>query len=100
MTQKREHIKRCSKITDNLDKIVSDAIGYHNKSISDTFEMYVRLFAVPKIKGEMTPGKLRCRGIIMVVESPSGNKWIEQRGKKISPTISDNMMLLHTKRPI
>ena len=43
----------------------------------------LREFAKPPIKGKVTAGKLKWRGIIMVQQG--NEKWLEQRGKRISP---------------
>lgn len=47
-------------------------------------------FATPKIKGEITKGKLKWRGIKLVYlhDGLKTFKWIEQRGVQISPKIT------------
>jgi hypothetical protein len=54
------------------------------------FEKAIRENAVPKIKGDITVGKLRWRGIRIVQrnEFMKTYKWVEQRGYIISPKIS------------
>lgn len=51
----------------------------------DEFLISQLKFAVPKIKGEITKGKLQWRGIklIEINEINGTTKWIEQRGKQI-----------------
>ena len=45
--------------------------------------------AEPPIKGEITKGKVRWRGIRIVQQNDGFKytKWLEQRGKQISPKI-------------
>ena len=53
------------------------------------FKRYIEEFANPPIKGEITKGKIRWRGI-KIVQVNNGFqiiKWLEQRGKEISPKI-------------
>ena len=58
------------------------------------FERVVRTKAVPPIKGEITSGKLRWRGIrLKEYNSPiRTSRWIEQRGEKIGPTVEINVI--------
>ena len=44
--------------------------------------------AKPIIKGKLTKGKLRWRGIKMIKQK--NRVWIEQRGKRITPFFYDN----------
>jgi hypothetical protein len=56
------------------------------------FRRYIEEFANPPIKGEITKGKIRYRGI-KIVQVNNGFqiiKWLEQRGKEISPKIVIN----------
>jgi hypothetical protein len=46
------------------------------------FEEALRTRAVPPIKGEITKGKLKWRGIVMVHQDDA--KWLSQRGERIS----------------
>jgi hypothetical protein len=52
-------------------------------------EKALRESAVPPIEGPITKGKLKRRGIVMVTTNEGGipRKWLEQRGKIISPVI-------------
>lgn len=53
-------------------------------------EKYVRENAIPKIKGKITKGKLKWRGIKLCQfeGNPNGTlKWVTQRGVQISPKI-------------
>jgi len=60
-----------------------------SKREDEIFERAVRENAIPKITGEITKGKIRWRGIRMVQQNDllSSVKWVEQRGKQISPKI-------------
>ena len=55
----------------------------------ELFTTALRVIAKPPIKGEITKGKVRWRGI-RIVQYNDGfkyTKWLEQRGKQISPKI-------------
>lgn len=95
-TELPDRFKMSSKIAENMQSLISDMIGNRNKQIEEIFTTYLMVLAKPTIKGEITLGKLRWRGIVPVVESNSQNTWLEQRGKKISPVISGGCMLLHS----
>lgn len=49
----------------------------------------LRTMAEPPIKGEITKGKLRWRGIRIILQEDGFKytKWLEQRGKQIGPKI-------------
>jgi hypothetical protein len=70
-----------------MEDIVQDLVVRMSEDINDKLEYYVRNLAVPPIKGRLTEGKLRWRGIRMIIMDGGRKRWIEQRGKKISPTI-------------
>ena len=59
------------------------------KREDEIFERAVRENAIPKITGKITKDKIRWRGIRMVQQNDLlfSVKWIEQRGKQISPKI-------------
>jgi hypothetical protein len=69
------------------DEIISSLV----KRESDILESFLRDNAVPKIKGKLTKGKLKWRGISLHQLNKGFNKPIErqlfQRGKPISPLI-------------
>lgn len=72
---------------------MTDMIGEISRQLDLILCNSVRENAVPPIKGVITHGKLKYRGI-KLVEIPSKNqKWIEQRGKRISPVIEINATL-------
>jgi curli biogenesis system outer membrane secretion channel CsgG len=60
------------------------------KKENEIFEKALRENAEPKVTGEITKGKIRWRGIRIVQQNEllKSIKWIEQRGKKISPNIT------------
>lgn len=78
-----------------MDEIVSDIIRDLSSKQDKIFEEYIRLLATPKIKGEITKGKLKWRGIKMCTYNGLGKTetWIEQRGVQISPKVSFNVKL-------
>lgn len=63
----------------------------HFKAIDDAkynvFLHYLRTEVKPAIKGEITKGKLRWRGIRHCTNMELGKmtEWLEQRGKRITP---------------
>lgn len=59
---------------------------------SKLFEKSVRDNAKPTLKGDITRGKLKWRGIIVnqQLEAGTAYTWVEQRGKRISPKIRLN----------
>lgn len=56
----------------------------------EIFEAAVRNIAVPTIRGKITKGKIRWRGIKLIVKNDplKREECLEQRGKRISPIIS------------
>jgi hypothetical protein len=85
----------------NLDNIVNEfsrqQLNWEDEIISalykwedEIFISALRVMAEPPIKGEITKGKIQWRGIRMIVQHNDGfkyTKWLEQRGKQISPKI-------------
>jgi len=70
---------------DLKNNIVQDTINSMVKDINDKMEFCVRNFALPPISGQLTKGKLRWRGIRLIIADNGNKRWIEQRGQKISP---------------
>lgn len=67
-------------------KLMAEAI----KKEDEFIEKYVRENATPKIKGKITKGKLKWRGIKLCQFHDNNNgtlKWVTQRGVQISPKI-------------
>jgi len=62
------------------------AISFYAKK-RDLFTRALRENAKPPIKGEITKGKLRWRGIRQVHDSQTGEVWLSQRGTPISDKI-------------
>jgi hypothetical protein len=48
------------------------------------FEKGVRENATPPVTGELTPGKMKWRGIQRCYNRETGESWLEQRGKRIT----------------
>lgn len=57
-------------------------------SLNKELERQALANMVPPIKGDITPGKLKWRGIRLCI-SPEG-KWFEQRGKRITSIYETN----------
>lgn len=58
-------------------------------------DRYLRTLASPPIKGEMTAGKLKWRGIVMcqTTEVVNGFVWLEQRGEIIGDKIPTDLSI-------
>lgn len=75
----------------NTNDIVRKVIREQDK----IFIKSLRENAVPPVKGNITYGKIKWRGIkLMQTMSPDGNyeRFLTQRGKLISPVIRMNMI--------
>ena len=87
---KGEHnYKEPEGIRDIMTSVVQD----FTKSLNDKLEFITREYSVPPIKGDLTKGKCKHRGIRMCQQNVSWDKvvyWIEQRGKQIGPKIEFN----------
>ena len=73
----------------NITDVISHFIQEQQKREEEIFTSALRIMAEPPIKGEITKGKIRWRGI-RIVQYNDGlkyTKWLEQRGKQISPKI-------------
>lgn len=59
-------------------------------------EKAVRENAVPRLKGELTKGKVRWRGLRVIHKGTGADgfteTWIEQRGERITPIIRNEYM--------
>jgi hypothetical protein len=66
----------------NMHELESKILSNVSKEINNTLEKIIRENANPPIKGEITKGKLRWRGIKLCVKTTIGRdeRWIEQRG--------------------
>lgn len=78
---------------DTIQEITRKHIAAIIKKEDEIFESSVRNNATPKVKGEITFGKLKWRGII-IASDLKGNSWLEQRGKRISPIIQRTITVL------
>lgn len=71
-----------------VDTIVTEI----QTELNNQLEAWTRIGAIPPIKGEITKGKLKWRGIKIISQKMwSGDfyltYWVEQKGKRISPFI-------------
>jgi hypothetical protein len=73
------------KAYDLIDNLTREQVKFQE----DIMFKSLRLYAEPPIKGELTKGKIRWRGIRLIqqVTMKGYRTWLEQRGKRISPTI-------------
>ena len=74
-------------IMDHTRNNIRDVVCHQEKILKDS----LRENAIPPITGEITKGKLLWRGIRLVQTQHTipwgGSRWLEQRGKRISPII-------------
>ena len=95
MTTEQNEIKSAEWRKKNLSKnsfladVISSFIQEQQKKEEEIFTTALRTMAEPPIKGEITKGKIRWRGIRIVQQNDGFKytKWLEQRGKLISPKI-------------
>ena len=72
-----------------ISAVISRFIQEQQKKEEEIFTTALRTMVEPPIKGKITKGKIRWRGI-RIVQYNNGFKyikWLEQRGKQISPKI-------------
>ena len=74
----------------SLSEFTNKFILQIQENQNNIFEHALRNVAVPPIKGEITPNKIKWRGIRLVNKNQFGKSesWIEQRGKRISEIIT------------
>lgn len=70
-----------------------------NKAIELMIENHVRKNAVPEIKGKITNGKIKWRGIQMFVGADYDYTVFKQRDKVISPYLNHKTLELTDKQP-
>ena len=75
----------------NIADVTNRFIKEQSERQNAILEAAIRENAIPPIKGEITKGKVRWRGLRMInkgsVADGFTETWIEQRGKRISPII-------------
>jgi hypothetical protein len=83
--------------TENINKLMADIIAKRLTAIESELMKQLQ-FAQPPIKGEITKGKIKWRGIKAVDCFETGEKWLEQRGKILgvkikyrNPTFEESM---------
>lgn len=77
--------------TSLMKTVVETSYNDYIKKRDDILESCLRMYATPPIKGAITKGKLKWRGIIMYIKNNGldpHETWIEQRGVQISPKIT------------
>lgn len=75
----------------DIQNVLTEIMSNYQKKENEIFETALRTMATPPVKGEITKGKLKWRGIVLCqqnngLEMPQ--RWLEQRGKQISPKVS------------
>ena len=63
-----------------MDQIMLNSLRNSQEQLEQYLENTLRTLASPPIKGEITQGKLKHRGIKRVVQPSTGLSWLEQRG--------------------
>lgn len=76
-------------LASNIANITQRLFDEARRQEEEIFTTALRTMAEPPIKGEITKGKVRWRGIRIVQQNDGFKytKWLEQRGKQISPKI-------------
>jgi len=71
----------------NIANVTQRFISEVKKQEEELFTTALRTMAEPPIKGEITKGKIRWRGIRLIRQQVGldSYSWLEQRGKQISP---------------
>tara|TARA_R110000744_G_C19120197_1_gene535845 strand:+ start:77 stop:427 length:351 start_codon:yes stop_codon:yes gene_type:complete len=71
----------------NIANVTQRFISEVQKQEEELFTIALRTMAEPPIKGEITKGKIRWRGIRLIRQNVGldSYSWLEQRGKQISP---------------
>ena len=71
----------------NIASVTQRLITEMQKQEEEIFTTALRTMAEPPIKGEITKGKIRWRGIRIIRQQIGFDSysWLEQRGKQISP---------------
>lgn len=78
-------IEKVERTYEDMDKAIQSVNVFLNEIRSKEeifFESIIRQYAEPPIKGEITKGKLKWRGIKACIQKDGikWNKWLEQRG--------------------
>lgn len=107
-TESNMYVKE-SRFTETQKEFLENIVSSSRKMLDSItkereifFEKAVRENAIPKIKGKITKGKLRWRGI-RLVQSPSNlcnlcyQVWLEQRGKRISEIFTYSVVATNDK---
>lgn len=67
-----------------MEQVLEKAMEKASEMEYMLFEKGVRENAVPPVKGELTEGKIRWRGIHRCYNQATGESWLEQRGTRIT----------------
>jgi hypothetical protein len=76
----------------NIGKMIANCMNKETEIIENA----LRIYSKPPIKGAITMGKIRWRGIRIIRQQIGGNYryWIEQRGIRISPIWLHKIILI------
>lgn len=71
----------------NIANVTQRLFDEVRRQEEELFTTALRVMAEPPIKGEITKGKIRWRGIRLIRQQVGldSYSWLEQRGKQISP---------------
>ena len=84
-------------LRDVPEQIIKSFVSKQDKILEEA----VRANAIPPIKGVLTAGKLKWRGIKLIVQDKgmcNQEMWIEQRGVRISPIISTEFKTIYSDK--
>lgn len=76
------------KIGNELQEINHKLISGYIKSLNDVMEKFVRQNAKPPIKGDITKGKVKWRGLRWCSCLETNETWVQQRGEDITPRVT------------
>ncbi len=86
----KDELDECNKLAEEsrklTDKFINDIQIQDNEQI-DKLGIESCKNMMPPLKGEITKGKLKWRGITLGVRKGFLEYWVMQRGKQISPTL-------------
>ncbi len=70
--------------------LIPEEIRHVMESRDSAIEYIIRTYANPTVKGEITKGKLKWRGLCLTSQGIGGDEliWVSQRGVQIGPKVT------------
>ena len=72
---------------DSYNELFLQILNDYLKKENEIFEKAIRENANPPLKGAITPGKLKWRGISIAFNTGTGERWVMQRMVQISQKV-------------